>query len=602
MAWKFGGGALLVTDSFTVFPSEAAELTSVSPLLLDAGGGSYYLRLYGIKPVVIDRTVGDVNPALVTPCDKTTASPWSLQYTNAGGTIADTDWLTYYDSATFAPGGFSGVLDFEKATSTLVQTCIPVKISGARPTINCITDVTTGTTTLIQPETGTLDLVIQYRDPHVIALPDDTGYLMVLVRYVHVSGVDNPTQDDSRTQIVAWWSTSADFSGPEVYGPLLLVDDMQCWKEDQTFRLWVGVPGAVLVRGSNETEDALFVYYVIEQTKLAQESTFSTSTCGESLNDDVASADYQDRLTAMEATWGALRRGVACKKLLWNGDHGLKAIMDTQSGAASPLGATSDLEWDPASDTVPGELLGMIRCWFSDGHTTMADLGTGSYLKVPSFTNYFDVYSPDEVRYAAPCPVSCGGGRTFGMVLATTVSKSDDPSYAPAVATDTSLGTGHGIWRGRPLPATELLYDSTNGTLTAPVFGVDFVFSPLQPFRSKDQIAESGLQASGDTSIWIDPAALLVNPNAMADSSIDWWVVAGRQNVTADGNVGGTLAWFYGTWFDGCQTWSPYYWRPIPIGADWARSRFPFSPPEIAVDKAPFAGRSYDDPDVTFSE
>lgn len=531
MSWYRSGYPITVEDSRVGEAAEPPLITSISPLLL-TNGDQYFIRLYGIDVKGLKEAAGTEEfIAGLTPCSGgSSLSDWMVDYES----YAKTRFLVFGDSDPHDHGTFTGTIEYDKADSArrLTNTCIPQQLDGLMFIYSCVYDVDSATMQLGFSD----ELKVTYRDPQVIELPSQKGYLMVLARYLHegAEGQEKSEitadQNNSRSQIVVWWCDNAKFTGHALVGPMVLVDDLQSWQEEQFFRLWVGVPGIALV--DREVYGLTFyVYYVLETTELG----YGGSGHCDSLHDDISEDDYDDAIAGLGALWGTFKPGIACKRFTW--DQLMGAIEEEKD--TGPTYRTKQEMFLPHM-ALEGDLLGLCNFWFADGtYDSTYDFKTPTL----SVTSFFDVFSDGCVRFAAPHPLTCGLSQT-GLSLYAAVTMKDQAygDCGPTAPSSTDPGTGHGLWRGRAAPHGRWI--SVSGSLNKSILGRDFLFTRLVGNQSADMIA-----ASADDKLWIDPG-----PVQLEDGS--FWVMAGIKDLEAD--IGEITA-FRGDRRDGCGGWALLY-------------------------------------------
>lgn len=211
--------------------------------------------------------------------------------------------------------------------------------------------------------------------------------------------------------------------------------------------------------------------------------------------------------------------------------------------------------------------MGRARLWFHTGERRA--LG---HIVRP----FFEDHDFKSLRHADPAPFRCGESATdFSLFVTVLDSQAYGKHTDLAPATTTSLGSGHGLWRGRSIPdSTALVYtvsplDETVRRHILTTFGKEFLCadqdastSATGTRTSADQVAESGDFTSTNNQLpdgttmpqkhyWLDP-----DPIELADGT--WCVSAGAYIPLFDGDgrtIGATHGDFVyraGDAADGC--------------------------------------------------
>lgn len=405
------------------------------------------------------------------------------------------------------------------AVSQLFYTSVPRQKSGQSWQYTYVGDASTG----YAETTATGTFNVSYKDPHVIELPDGEGWLMILTRGRYLDTVGEPSKytdlpGEALSDIVGWWSPTADFDGTEVVGPFLLVDSLRAWP-DADIRLWLGTAGATVVRVDGEY--MLMLYYVTEASRARDVDPPYIDLEG--------ATAYQAQLDAAGFT-----SGTACKRILLNR---LLACVNIATRWA-PFIATNESRWEP-DDAIEGELLGSIRPWILQrGAGSGASSSVGVPLRrVRAFDAVYGGGSLGPLRPLDPCPVACEDHLVLWVAVLTVDNTSPGDAAQPG-----KLGTGSGMWRMRAVDAGTLLYDQDADDWVVPTYGKDMLLAPVEEDdagipRSADQI----LEAQTSTGSWIDPDVFQLPTGP-------WVLHTGSQGSS------GPMLCYVGTQADGCVT------------------------------------------------
>ena len=390
-------------------------------------------------------------------------------------------------------------------------------------------------------------LCVTHKDPHVLELPDQLGWLMLLSRQRFVErdsaaancqGCSAPLPTDTQAgnclgDIVAWWSDNPAFDDASgtVRGPFFMVDSLHALPGLE-LRFWLGVPGGVVV--DTEAGPTLLLYYQIEppfpEGALAHHLAYldepgSQPGNGLSLGDWERALYWYNNTGNPNTTWSP---GLAVKRIPIGDLFGFLSY-----------GSTDEATWSPA-DVAPGELLGQVRIW-------ACDVRIGTEPIVTPFSRYYEV-SGTSPKPADPCPIlSALGLNLFFSAI----------QHEGAVGV-VSAANGYGIWRGVAVTdydsgAPELVWEtyrdasSSSSIHYRPIFGVDFVVCVADDKRGipRDMVVAS----TSTTSLYLDPDVVL-DP------------VDGSWRVYAGGGADSKLELFVGDHWDGSTPWQDAWCRP----------------------------------------